>query len=298
MRVKLFTHNDFDGIGCGILATLAFEKVDIEYCTYSDINEKVSIFIEKNEFKNYDQVYITDMSVILELAERIEVISQNITLIDHHPTALHLKRFSWCRVSIENEKGKCCGTSLFYEHLKGILDKENITEFVETVRQYDTWEWLTIYNNEVPKKWNDLLYIYGIKRFTEKLITILNNANDFNFDKTDLLLLDIEEDKKKIYFKKKNKEMIEMNIKDYCVGIVFAEQYISELGNRLAEINGNLDFVILIGSGTISYRGVKDIDLGQFAKLFGGEGHPKASGSQIDKKIQIEYIRRLFTEQT
>ena len=40
--IKLFTHTDLDGIGCAILAKLAFgEEVDIEYCDYDNINEKV-----------------------------------------------------------------------------------------------------------------------------------------------------------------------------------------------------------------------------------------------------------------
>lgn len=37
--VKLFSHTDLDGIGCGILAKLAFGKdVDISYCDYDNID--------------------------------------------------------------------------------------------------------------------------------------------------------------------------------------------------------------------------------------------------------------------
>ena len=39
--IKLFTHTDLDGIGCAILAMLAYEDVEIKYCNYDDINEKV-----------------------------------------------------------------------------------------------------------------------------------------------------------------------------------------------------------------------------------------------------------------
>ena len=39
--IKLFTHTDLDGVGCAILAKLAFgEEVDISYCNYDDINER------------------------------------------------------------------------------------------------------------------------------------------------------------------------------------------------------------------------------------------------------------------
>ena len=43
-KIKLFTHGaDLDGIGCAILAYLAFERenVDVEYCDYDDVDEKV-----------------------------------------------------------------------------------------------------------------------------------------------------------------------------------------------------------------------------------------------------------------
>jgi oligoribonuclease NrnB/cAMP/cGMP phosphodiesterase (DHH superfamily) len=90
--------------------------------------------------------------------------------------------------------------------------------------------------------------------------------------------------------------MIEKNIGKYNVGIVFSEQYISELGNYLANKHNELDFIVLIGSQSVSYRGIKDdIDLGLFAKQFGGGGHPKASGSQIVLEKQVRYIEDLFS---
>lgn len=44
---KLFSHTDLDGIGCGILAKLAFGKdVDISYCDYDNIDSSVRKFID------------------------------------------------------------------------------------------------------------------------------------------------------------------------------------------------------------------------------------------------------------
>ena len=52
--VKLFTHTDLDGIGCAILAKLAFgDNVNIEYCNYDNINESVKKFIN-GEINNID----------------------------------------------------------------------------------------------------------------------------------------------------------------------------------------------------------------------------------------------------
>ena len=48
--IKLFTHTDLDGVGCAILAKLAFgEEVDISYCNYDDINENVMNYLNHND---------------------------------------------------------------------------------------------------------------------------------------------------------------------------------------------------------------------------------------------------------
>ncbi|WP_039222578.1 DHH family phosphoesterase [Clostridium novyi] len=303
--IKLFTHNDLDGIGCAILGQLAFENIDIEFCGYGDINKKVEEFIQSGDFNNYSHTYITDISITEELIEKIIRdyinfnLDENVTLIDHHPTAKYLYKYGWTIIKINNELGKCSGTSLFYEYLLdnkySQLEKDVINEFVEIVRRYDTWEWKTVFNDEVPNILNNLLAIYGRKIFINNIMYKLKTEDKFQFDKTDLLLLEINKENKKLYFENKCKELIEYDIQNYHVGIVFAEQYISELGNYLAEQFKELDFIVLIGNKTISYRGIKDnIDLGVFAKQFGGGGHPKASGSRINKKNQLDYIKSLF----
>ena len=48
--VKLFSHTDLDGIGCGILAKLAFCKdVDISYCDYDNIDSTVKEYLETEQ---------------------------------------------------------------------------------------------------------------------------------------------------------------------------------------------------------------------------------------------------------
>ena len=65
--IKLFTHTDLDGVGCAILAKLAFKDVDISYCNYDNINEEVKNFItDKNDI---DMCFITDVSIEEEIAE-------------------------------------------------------------------------------------------------------------------------------------------------------------------------------------------------------------------------------------
>ena len=81
-------------------------------------------------------------------------------------------------------------------------------------------------------------------------------------------------------------------------GFVFADRYVSELGNRLCKMHPEIDYVAMIDIDgcTVSYRTVKeDIDLGKnVASLFGGGGHPKAAGSEFSQSIKLKVIDEIF----
>jgi len=314
MKVKLFTHTDLDGVGCAILAkNEAFADVDIEYCDYNNVNEKIKTFIENNEWVRYDFVYITDISINEEVAELISntqpdcftngfKLAEMFQLLDHHPTALYLNKYYWCKVSIEENGEKTSGTRMFYDYLieNEYIDKsspwnKSLFTFVEIVKRYDTWLWKEKYNDDTPKKWNDLLYIYGRNRFVEKVCEKLDN-NTTLLDMTDIILLELNQEKIDRYIDSKQKQIIEKDILGYRAGIIFAEQYHSEVGNTLAINNPHLDFIVLIDpSYSVSYRTVKDIDLGKdIAKVYGGGGHPKAAGSPISDEIKNKIIDIMF----
>lgn len=69
----------------------------------------------------------------------------------------------------------------------------------------------------------------------------------------------------------------------------FAEQHHSILGNTICQNNPDIDFVLIINPAIkkVSIRSVKeDIDTGEFAKkYYGGGGHPKASGFELDGSL-------------
>ncbi|MCY6372578.1 hypothetical protein [Clostridium ganghwense] len=125
MKIKLFTHNDLDGVGCGILCEVAYkDNINIEYCNYSgaeNINVKVKNFILSNEYEEYDMIFITDISVNEEVAELINdnIEAKHIQLLDHHNTAKWLNdKYEWSKVLECVEDGiKHCGTMMFYYEL-------------------------------------------------------------------------------------------------------------------------------------------------------------------------------------
>ena len=300
--IKLFTHTDLDGVSCEILGKIAFgEDIDVVRCNYGDIDAKVEEFI--NGAEEYDKLFITDISVNKEIADKLLSVSDKVILLDHHKTALWLNEYPFALVQVEDESvGKMCGAYLFYEYLKKnhkeFDDTPALKLFIDYVRMYDTWEWKEKYDNIVPKRLNDLMYIDGPNEFIDKMVYRLGN-NLFIFDDTDLMKLQIEQTYINSYITQKNETLMvnDTLFPEYTVGITFADKYISELGNKLCELHPELDFVVLINMSTlaVSYRTVKDdLDLSDIAKRFGGGGHPKASGSRFDASIVNDMLNNIF----
>ena len=319
-KTKLFCHTDLDGIGCAILAYMAFgesgftcEDVHVEYCDYNNVNEKVEAFMEDKElFESYDAVYITDISVNDDVADMIDILdapSGKVKLFDHHATALYLNKYDWCEVRVDGLDGvKTSGTELFFIHLltNGYFDTcreyymDSLERFVNIVRDYDTWRWKEVLGESeglVCKQVNDLFHIYGRERFIGWSLGKIRDrlGRKFpNFDFMDNFLLEQKQTEIDIYVAQKNKQLVVVNDNfGYKCGVVFAERFFSELGNRLSELHPELDYIAMVdmGFGGVSYRTVKDdIDLGgEIAHSFGGGGHRKAAGSSFD----VEAVRAM-----
>lgn len=264
MKIKLFTHTDLDGIGCAILAYLAFgrENVDVEYCDYSNVDEKVMEWF-KNNTSPYKRIYITDISINEETAAEIDSRSwrEKVLLFDHHATALWLNKYDWCKVKIWYDDGiPTSGTELFFNYLTyhayicpantPLHIGKNIQLFVEIVRDYDTWRWKEELGDEgiICKQVNDLFYIYGRDEF---IAWALNNIHGWcvnspvfrfpTFSEIDRALLEQRQKDIDIYVEQNNKQMsvlLDSFGREY--GVVFAERYFSELGNRLCELHPEL----------------------------------------------------------
>lgn len=300
--VKLFTHTDLDGVGCAILAKLAFgNEVDISYCNYDDIDTEVREFISKEN--DVDMCHITDIRIIDEVAKEIDEKFDNFYVLDHHPTALYLNKYLWCIIKIEDEEThiKTSGTEMYYHWLvdNGYLQGSDVLDaFAELVRNYDTWRWAELGEEGIIcKQVNDLMYLYGRDRFITWCISQIHDCVFPRLYASDELILSIKQKEIDDYVEEKNEQLITTPMCGRVCGFVFAEKYFSELGNRLCRMHPEIDFVAMIDmSGTVSYRTVKeDVDLGKdVAQLFGGGGHPKAAGSEFSKEIQLKTIEEIF----
>ncbi|WP_252504222.1 DHH family phosphoesterase [Sporosarcina sp. Marseille-Q4943] len=299
---KLLSHNDLDGVGCGILAKIAFGKqVKVRYNSVSGLDREVEWFLENEDKETF--LFITDLSVNEENEKRLEAFYEDggkVQLLDHHKTALHFNEYEWSHVVVEDDEGKLTSaTSLFFEYLvthQLMEPSESIAEFVELVRQYDTWEWEKN-NNQSAQRLNALFFLITIDEFEEKMIDRLLSDDHFHFDEFEKKILDMEEDKIERYIRRKRRGLVQTQAGDLFAGIVYAESYHSELGNELGKEYPHLDYIVILNmSGKrIGFRTIHDhVDVSEVAGQFGGGGHAKASGCSLTKDAFQQFVLDTF----
>lgn len=193
---------------------------------------------------------------------------------------------------------KQSGTTLYYKFLKenynnDLLNKDVTKKLVEHVRTMDTYDF-SITSKEEANNIVVLFKIYGRELFIDKFYNVIINSNKL-YSKEDLNLIELENLRIKRYIEEK--EIIEISLDNKKVGVVFAEQNMSELGNYLVNKYDYLDYVILINvDKSISYRGNNKVDLSVIAKKYNGGGHFNASGSPIPIDLKEKIIKEIFKE--
>lgn len=251
--------------------------------------------------KGHDTCFITDISIKDDLASEIDrEYENNFKLFDHHKTALKLNKYDWCTVETENNDTglMTSGTELFSKYLidHKYLDVD-VSDFVRIVTDYDTWRWSTLgKEGQVSKDINDLVYLYGRERFETWCIRSIESGRFPRFDQESSLMLSFNRNEIEKYIKEKDKTIIVKYNGEYMYGVVFADKYISELGNELCKLNRELDYIAIVNMSTrsVSYRTIKDdVDMGMIAKKYGGGGHPKAAGSKFDVYKLARFIDEL-----
>jgi len=301
---RLYTHNDLDGVGCGIVAKIAFGKdVEVRYNSVMGLDHQIEKLFENEKKLKDDFLIITDLSVNDENLIRLDDLEKGggkVRLIDHHKTALHFNDYNWGRVKVQYDDGRLtAATSLLYEYLlehELIKSSQALDEFVELVRQYDTWEW-DQNDNIKAKNLNDLFFMVSIEEFEEKMTERIINSDHFEFDDFEQKLLEMEEEKIERYVRRKKREIVQTFIGEYCAGIVHAESYHSELGNELGKDFPHLDYIAILNLGgkKISFRTIHDhVDVSAVAGKFGGGGHAKASGCSMGKDAYKLFVQDIF----
>lgn len=176
----------------------------------------------------------------------------------------------------------------------GATSTASLDEYIELVRQYDTWDW-TKTNNLLSRDLNVLFRVLPKEDFYNNVMDKIKSSFKIILNDTDKLLLKIEHKRNEEYIKEKMNNIIYKIIRGRNCAIVFAEKNVNEIAQKLYSSN-DIDIAIIIGPNNISYRTNKNIDVNEFAKHFGGGGHVKASGSVITKESKEKYLKNIFKE--
>ena len=297
-RILIFSHrSDIDGMGPIVLSKLAFDEVIYYLCEKSDIAEHITTSGKTGELYEADYVFVTDIAITEKELNLLndERIQGKVRVFDHHKASLEIDttKYPFVTARFEDEKGKCSGTSLFYEYLlsKQYLNKTAVVEdFVELIRRYDTWEWKQ-YQDETPRDLTLLFECLGPDKFIETFTHKLTG------DSQNFLIKFSDEEMALINYKKKDiahkveqyaKQIIQLEIADTKVGVVFsAYEYRNEIADYLKQIDYDIDIVMLasIDKGTYSLRPIKDgADIEPVAKHIGDGAQAVTASGPITKE--------------
>lgn len=303
MKTLIFSHeSDIDGLGNIVLAKKAFKEIN--YILSPSVASLEKVFrehLEDGSLNAYDQIFITDLALAnpaLEMVAQNEALRKKILIFDHHITSINdkLDIYDFTRIIDENEKGKRCGTDLFYEYLtkNGLLKPSSILDdFVELTRLEDTWEWKE--TKERGQKAHDLatlLNVVGIEGYINSMLTKVNST-DSKITFTPEEQAGIEKQKREYlalleslwedaeFFKDENGNPYAILLAEYKY-----RNEIAEYVRSLEDIKG-IKYIIIVAlekglAGQKSYRSIEDdFDVNVVAEAHGGGGHPKASSVNI-----------------
>lgn len=309
MKRLLFTHGaDIDGMGNAILAKLAFENIDIIYArNVSDLEIKFLNEYNAGKLYNYDIVYITDLSLKKEIADKVyndDKLKDKLYIFDHHETALTsgLNEYNNTNLHVELNGIKTCGTELYYNYLKdnGYLeDCTAISEFVEKVRREDNWEWEK-YNDIFAHDLAILFNAVGINRFVDSMVALLKEEKD-SFELNENLSNEVNNKKEKIKLAIESskrfvrKELID-GIKTLIVFITY--EYRNDVADYFKK-NNDIDYdvvaMIALDNDQISIRSLKSNNYARIlAEKYGGGGHDTAAAIPLDYNNKSKIVDTLF----
>lgn len=299
---KLLTHkNCMDGSATAIAFLLAGGKKENIVFTnpnHEESDEKLRNIIEEGNH----HILIGDCSISYEFAKEIDIAYENldITLLDHHKTAIPLADFKWCHINKENTVS---GAKMMFEYLWSGNCLENIDgirlaafkNFFNIVDDHDRW----CKNYPEAEDLAILHSIIGQKIFIERF----QSARHLLFTSEERFLIDVEKNKIAEMIEDKKREVKDFvmvkNIKgkDYRFGFIGgAAKFTSQIADALyADPALNLDVVVLVSAVAISLRCKKgsEVDLSELAKLNLGGGHKAASGfplSSLLGKSLVEFV--------
>lgn len=209
-------------------------------------------------------VLIVDFSYPRAVLEELRGRVRSLVVLDHHSTAkADLAGLDYARFDTSMS-----GAVLTWRHF---FPTQLVPELIRYLQDRDLWQWLLPESKEVSAALR--LYPFDFKVWLELAENI-----DLLRQEGRVALRQVEQQARSLASK-----AVLRDVGGYTVPVVNATTYISEVGHFLLELNPEAPFSASYFDGADglrhwSLRARKDFDCSAVAKLFGGGGHPQASG--------------------
>lgn len=311
-KYLIFSHeSDIDGIGCVILAKLAFP--DVDYILLPNVQKlelNFRFYLESQKLNSYSKVFITDLALYEPSLSIVanSYLRNKILVFDHHQMAIYdkMNRYDFTKIVEKDDSGSRCATDLFFEYLVSndiLMSTHSISEFVRLTKLEDTWQWKK--SGVVGENAHDLAILFnsiGAESYLEKCLDVLHNdAEIFSLSEQDKLIIERKK-QEYIFVLKSIMETVEYFIDEFGnrFGIVYADyEYRNELVEFIKSLDNpnNIKYLIIVAMnkgefGQKSYRSIEpSFDVNKIAMQHGGGGHLEAAAVNITEEQKEKSLK-------
>lgn len=292
----IITHNDLDGYGAAFIIKEFLEIVkeipkDQILITFNGYNKDPDLY----KIRSHDTVYITDYSLVPETMNKLLEITEDVTWIDHHKSALeYLPKYS---KTINGKQiiglSATAITFLYFYAPKEVLDKpireieeyldKNTSKWINLIDAWDCWKLESKYRRQ-----SELLNIYISNQLSLDKIEEINKCDDYDLKNILLRGAAYEEYKTlvdKNHIKHSSYEIkVVINNEEYKALMINSNSFSSlAFGDNINKYDICICYLISGNNIKVSLYSNKDyIDCSEICKCFNGGGHKSAAGFNLD----------------
>lgn len=301
--IKIFSHNDLDGFGAPLLLKAVqptmFKDVefDLTNCGAGRVDDEFARWMRGTEANRFTDVYIMDMTPDSDYTfKQLNTNFANHWLVfDHHESEEGLRaKYATNSITAADPTVNPSATSLVWDwlhqqaHFADLTDqrKNDLGQLVELIRAYDTWDWqndpdMSEAERQGADDLDQLFWFYPLQdsaAFVEDVFT----AGWEKYRQANRLLIRTLNERRAKYLKSHLKDTIKEKIAGHNFGVVYADDYKSEIAHELLEQNPDVDAALVVSPVSVSLRSNGKLDVAKFAeKYFNGGGHADAAGGRL-----------------
>ncbi len=289
----LVTHRGcMDGSTCVLVFLAAGGKEENVYFTnpgHNDTDELVNYLAETHD----GSILVADVSISLGLATKLDQRSVDITLLDHHKSAIPLDKFEWCEIEIDNQRA---GGRMLWDYLKSRTGPSLLWDYEHLVMAADDYDrWV----REIPES-EDLVTLHDAIE-QDAFIERFRKDASITFSSKEKYLVEVFKKKRQRFIDHKKDKTVFFNRKvqghNVKIGGVEAGTNQSILGDAICtDLELDCDIAMMVNGRSISFRASADcpVDLSKIAKHNGGGGHAKAAGVGIENILGEDFAEFIY----